>query len=279
MRRSRSIKIGVGVAAAAPVVAAFLSLFTSATASADTHIYDGGNTDCTGQKMVDHKKANGDYDYGANNIPITYGSCAGNFAPFQGDMPMNVAVDQGVNATVQAWKDNCQGRPAEKCVLDGFSFGAIVVSISGDQVGADKPGSNTHVITEGHGYGESGIVGDGSWDGPAILAAGAPFGIVQNVPAVPGSENRFKINDFFANGGPQNLGDQIAMGSTALGTTNPDGSPGLPPQHAIPTGTPDTTYVSDDGVTQEVFNTADAFPGVVNPVDVPDPSLPGPDAP
>lgn len=258
---------------------AFLAYISSgvsaAQAHADTNIYVGGNTDCTGQGIIADKQAQGDYNYSATNIPIAYGACDGSFAPFLGSVPMNVAVDQGTAATVQAWRDNCQGQVPGKCTLEGFSLGAVVVSNAGNQVGADKPGSTTHVITDGHAYGDPGVVGDTpNFVGGFVKAAGPAFGIVTDVPAVPGSENRGNINDFFYNGGNQNPGDQIAMGSCI------NGCGAVPPQHEIPDpAAQHDTYVSDDGVTQEVFNTAGAFPGVVNPADIPDPNLPGPDVP
>jgi hypothetical protein len=48
---------------------------------------------------------------------------------------------------------------------------------------------------------------------------------------------------------------------------------GVPPQHAIPHPTleqPSDVYVTDDGVTQEIFQGSGALPGVVDPAVVPD---------
>src|SRR6201993_68179 len=181
-------------------------------AHADTHILVGGNTDCSSQVLLQTKIAQNDLQ--GDPVPISYGTCDGDFAPWVGSTPANVAIQQGVDATLQAWQDNCSA--GQRCVIEGFSIGAAPVSIVGNQVGADQPGSNTHVITDGNAWGQLGAFG-GPNPGPLGNAAktGGPVftGVPVDVPQVAGSENRVGVNDFWADDSGQNINGENEMAS------------------------------------------------------------------
>lgn len=244
----------------------FLAYTGAGIASADTHILVGGNTDCTSQQLLQIK--NEQRDVHGTPVPIEYGDCVGDFAPFLGSVNMTDAVQQGVDATQAAWDQNCS--TGQRCTLEGFSIGAPVVSIVGDNVGADRPGSNTHVVTDGNPYGTPGFMGPNSQLGDVVKPMAAGFGVVSDAPIVAGSENRFNVNDFWANGGGQTVGAVINQGTAINGI--PDL---LPPQHEVPN--PDAlhdTYVDENGVTNEVYG--EPLAEVVNPADQPADEAPAP---
>lgn len=149
----------------------------------------------------------------------------------------------------------------------------------GTDVGADKPGSNTHLVTDGNAWGRPGVFGGT----PGIVGVGvnigAPFvGAPVHIGQVSGSENRFGVNDAWANDAGQPLPAEITEFSTINGAdTNNDGVQDIPPQHIVPSGVPTDTFVTPDGVTQEVFGTP--LPGVLNPADNPVLNPPLPPAP
>lgn len=253
-----------------------IGLGWSAIASADAgtgnsntgniDIWTGGNTDCTSQNYM-HTGANPTSP--ANlNIPVAYGACDGSFAPFLGSMRANDAMNQGVDALTRIWKDNCSSG-VEHCVMHGFSLGAPIVTIVGNNVGADQPGSNTHVITEGNAWAQPGVFGGkpgpiGFW-----INVGVPFtGLPLRIPQVSGSENRFNVNDGFADDATQNASAETTNLSLLNGAdTNGDGVQDIPPQHWIQTGDPVAEFRTDDNVRQEVYG--DPLPGVVPPQDNP----------
>lgn len=247
---------GAAIAFVAPAVIAL----------ADTDVWVGGNTDCTGQAYM-HAGANPTSPRNTN-IPVAYSTCDGSFAPFLGSTRPDVAIDQGVTATRRVWDANC-ATGLEHCVLHGFSLGAPVVTIVGTQVGADQPGSNTHIITEGNAWGQPGVFGGK----PGIVGIGiniaAPvIGLPQQIPQVSGSENRFNVNDGFADDATQQPQAEITDLSLVNGAdVNGDGVQDIPAQHYIQTGTPTAEFHTNDGVRQEVYG--DPLPGVVPPQDNP----------
>lgn len=254
MSTKRSVALSFLVFLSGCVVAVFFAAF----ASADTHIVVGGNTDCQSTGIMAVKQAQ---NPGDNFVPVAYGTCDGDFAPFVGSTTPNDAYNQGVSATQAAWDDNCS--QGQKCILEGFSYGDAPVSAVGTNVGADKPGSNTHVITNGNAWGETGSLGPT----PGLLGAGtkigAPvIGVPLNIPQVAGSENRNNVNDFWGD----DAGQPVWAEGTMAGEINGDNN-GTPPQHNIPDGDPTATWVSSDGVTQESYG--QPLPGVVPPQDNP----------
>lgn len=261
MRRSGSIKIGVGVAVGAPLAAAFLSLFTAGTAAASpgehVHIVVGGNTDCTSQGATDKIASEGRLQ--GRPVPVPYSTCDGSFAPFLGSTNAGAAIQQSVTNTRTAWDQNCTN--GEICTMEAFSLGDAGVSIVGNDVGADKPGSNTHVITNGNAWGYTGVFGGKPGVVGVGINIGAPFANVPtHIDQVQGSENRNGVND----GWGDNAGQPINAEITQLSCLN--GCNGLPPQHDIPAGDPTATFQAE-GVTQESFGTP--LPGVIPPQDNP----------
>jgi hypothetical protein len=201
-----------------------LAVFTGmGTANADTHIYVGGTGDCTSQlAMATADPAN-------TNIPVVYPTCPN-------------TIDGGVAAATQAWNANCVPGP---CTLEGVSLGAAVVSIVGQNVGAGQPDSSTSVVTDANPWGEPGLLSKPSWlDGIAASVTGSPPGTV--VSQVPGSVNRFNVNDLLADGGGQSGLGQFMM---LLDIGGAWGQPG----HSVPVGQPVNSFVTSDGVTQDVF--------------------------
>jgi hypothetical protein len=192
------------------------------TASADTHIYVGGTGDCSSQQAMAQANPSD------TNIPVIYPTCPN-------------TIEGGVTAATQAWNDNCTAG----CTLEGVSLGAAVVSIVGQNVGADQPGSTTHVVTDANPWGEPGLLSTPSWlDGIADQVTGATPGMT--VSQVPGSINRFNVNDLLADGGHQSSLGQFMM---LLDIGGAWGQPG----HSVPTGQPTNTFATPDGVTQEVY--------------------------
>src|ERR1700758_5293463 len=63
----------------------------------DTHIVVGGNTDCTSQLFLAVKQSQSDFDPNANYVPVQYGDCAGDFAPWLGGATPQAAIADGVN--------------------------------------------------------------------------------------------------------------------------------------------------------------------------------------
>jgi hypothetical protein len=240
--------VGVALSFGAPAVLAL----------AQTDIWVGGNTDCTSQGYM---HADGNPIAGHNNVPVAYGTCDGDFAPFLGSTTASDAIAQGVAATHQAWDANC-ANTSESCTLHGFSIGAASASIVANDVGADKPGSNTHLITEGNAWGQPGVFGGkpgfiGFW-----INVGAPFaGVPLHVDQVAGSENRFNVNDGFADDATQAPNVEIVNLSCLNHCDD------LPPQHFIQSGSPAATFKTNDGVKQEVYG--DPLPGVIPPQDNP----------
>jgi len=240
---------------------AALGLITYAsmgTAHADTHIVVGGNTDCTSQGLTNTLAAQGQLQ--GDPVPVVYGTCDGSFAPFVGSTLASDAINQGVVATRQAWDANCSN--GERCVLEGFSIGAAPVTIVGNDVGADQPGSNTHVITDGNAWGAPGVFGGL----PGVVGVGINVGaavitVPLHIDQVSGSENRFNVNDAWAADSAQPPWAEI----TDLSTLN--GAGDIPPQHTVPSGEPTATFTTNDGVTQEVYG--QPFFGVIPPQDNP----------
>jgi hypothetical protein len=258
------------------VVAAFLSLGGAGAANADVHILDGGNTDCTSQGFLATKQSQSDYNPNDTYIPVAYGDCSGDFAPFLGGMRAPDAIAQGTANTQAVWDANCSA--GQRCTLEGFSLGDAPVTNVGNNVGADALGvnPNTHVITNGNGWGETGFLSDSSnpVDVAERGAANAATGVLVDVPQVPGSENRNFTNDIWGNGGDQPPWAQI----TQVSTINGDPNTGLP-QHAAPdVGQPHNTFTTDDGVTQEMFPGQGTYPGVVDPSTIPGGEVPDGDA-
>jgi hypothetical protein len=266
------------------VVQAFL-LFTSGlavaffvntgTASADTHILIGGNTDCTSQGLLATKQAQGDVK--GTPVPVHYGDCAGDFAPWVGGTTPQAAIADGVNNAQAVWDQYCSA--GQTCTIEGFSLGDAPAAIVANNVGADGLGGapNTHLITNGNAWGEYGFLSES--DNPMNVTerglAGAFTGIPTSIPQVPGSENRNFTNDAWGNGGDQAPWAQI----TQAATINGDPSTGLP-QHAVPDPTqPHATVTTDDGVTQEVFPGQGTYPGVIDPSPLPAGEVPDVDVP
>lgn len=247
---------GAAIALVAPAVIAL----------ADTDIWVPGNTDCTGSGYI-HAGANPTSPRNTN-IPVAYSTCDGSFAPFMGSTTPPDAIAQGVDATRKVWDANCASG-VEHCVLHGFSLGAPIVSIVGTDVGADKPGSNTHVITEGNAWGQPGVFGGKPGIVGVGINIGAPVvGLPLQVPQVAGSENRFNVNDGFADDATQQPQAEITNLSLLNGADlNGDGVQDIPPQHYIQTGNPTAEFHTSDGVRQEVYG--DPLPGVVAPQDNP----------
>lgn len=253
MNAVKRVILGALLCGAIGMAYLFMSL---GTASADTHILVGGNTDCTSQGLLNVKAAQGDLQ--GNPVPVSYGDCSGDFGPFVGGMAPNVAIQQGVDATRAAWNQYCSN--GDRCVIEGFSIGAAPVSIVGNDVGADKPGSNTHVVTDGNAWGKLGVFGPQPALVGSFIKIGAPvIGVPVNIPQVAGSENRFGVNDGWADNSGQPPWAEI----TQLSTIN--GAGDVPPQHFVPDGAPTGTFVTDDGVTQESYG--DPLFGVVPPAD------------
>lgn len=244
------------------LVAAALAVFYGAgVASADTDIWVGGNTDCTSQGYME---AGANPPPGTNNVPVVYSTCDGSFAPFLGSTRADEAIRQGVEGTRREWNRWCSS--GQTCRLHGFSVGAAPVAIVGNDVGADTPGSNTHVITEGNAWGYSGVFGEappgfvGFWINVGAPAIGVPLEVAQ----VPNSENRLNPNDGWANNSGQTPWGEITQLSTLNGVdTNGDGVQEIPPQHFIQTGEPTAVFRSPDGVEQKIYG--EPFPGVVAP--------------
>lgn len=259
MFTKKYILVAMAGAAASLVAPAVMAL-------ADTDIWVGGNTDCTSQGYM-HSGANPTSPENVN-VPVVYGTCDGDFAPFLGSTRADDAIAQGVDATRQVWDVHCASG-VEHCVLHGFSIGAAPVTIVGKQVGADGPGSNTHVITEGNAWGQPGVFGGK----PGIVGVGvnigAPFtGVPLHIDQVAGSENRFNVNDGFADDATQQPQAEITNLSLLNGAdTNGDGVKDIAPQHYIQTGKPVAEFRTNDGVRQEVYG--DPLPGVQPPQDNP----------
>lgn len=238
---------GVAATLVAPAVLAF----------AHTDIWFGGNTDCTSQGYM-HAGANPNPN--DRNIPVVYGTCDGAFAPFLGSTAAPDAIQQGVDVGQALWRANCTH--GESCTLHGFSIGAAPATIVANEVGADRPGSNTHLITEGNAWGKPGVFGGspsfiGTWINVGAPALGVPLHINQ----VPNSENRFNPNDAWANNSGQVPSGEI----TQLSCINGCGD--IPPQHYIQQGTPTAKFDTSDGVHQEVYG--EPMFGVVAPQDNP----------
>jgi hypothetical protein len=239
---------GVALSFGAPAVLAL----------AQTDIWVGGNTDCTSQS---YQHADGNEQLGRHSVAVQFGTCDGDFAPYLGSTPANVAIDQGVAVTRQAWDANC-ANGVEQCTLHGFSIGAAPVAIVGNDVGADKPGSNTHVITEGNAWGKPGVFGGQAGIVGIGINIGAPFvPIPTHIDQVAGSENRFNVNDGFADDATQSLPSEIVNLSCLNGCDD------QPPQHFIQSGSPTATFKTSDGVKQEVYG--DPLPTTVPPQDNP----------
>lgn len=228
-------------------------------ANADVDIWVPGNTDCTGQGYA-HAGAN-PTSPDNTNVPVAYSTCDGSFAPFMGSTTPPDAIAQGVAATRAKWDQYCASG-AEHCVLHGFSLGAPIVTIVGNDVGADKIGSNTHIITEGNAWGTPGVFGGK----PGLLGVGINIGaqavgLPLEIPQLAGSENRFTPNDAFA----ANSGQTPAGEITQLSCINGCGD--VPPQHFIQQGDPTAEFHTADDVRQEVYG--DPLPGVIAPQDNP----------
>lgn len=222
---------------------------------ADTHIVVGGNTDCRSLGLMQTKIDQGDVR--GELVPVAYGTCDGDFAPFLGSTPANVAIDQGVAATRQAWNDHCSD--GSRCTLEGFSLGDAPVSIVGNDVGADQPGSNTHVVTNGNAWGDPGVFGPTPGPIGVFVNIGAPFASAPtDIPVVPNSENRNGYNDAWGANGGQPPWAEITQLSTINGGAN-----GLPPQHYVPSGEPAGSYVDENGVDNKFYG--EPFPGVIPP--------------
>jgi hypothetical protein len=227
-------------------------------ALAQTDIWVGGNTDCTSSS---YQHASSNEQLGRHSVAVQFGTCDGDFAPFLGSTRADDAISQGVTATRQAWDANC-GNGIEECTLHGFSIGAAPATIVANDVGADRPGSNTHLITEGNAWGQPGVFGGkpgpiGFWINVGAPATGVPL----RIPQVAGSENRFNVNDGFADDALQQPQAEIQNLSCL------NGCDGQPPQHYIQNGTPTASFTTDDGVKQVVYG--QPFPGVVAPQDNP----------
>lgn len=239
--------VGLALSFGAPAVVAL----------ADTNIWVGGNTDCTSQGYM---HAGGNPVPGTNNVPVVYGTCDGDFAPFLGSTDAGVAIGQGTVATKQAWDANCSA--GQRCTIHGFSIGAAPAAIVGNQVGADQPGSNTHVITEGNAWGEPGVFGGQPGFVGTFINIGAPvISVPLHIDQVPNSENRFNPNDGWADNSGQPPWAEITQLSCINGCGN------IPPQHYIQTGTPTAEFTTSDGVHQKVYG--DPLPGVIAPQDNP----------
>lgn len=252
-----TVKLTVAVGGLMAVAA----LYGAGAASADTEIWVGGNTDCTSELYMN---AGANPVPGSNNVPVVYGTCDGDFAPFMGSTRAPDAIQQGVDGTRAAWDANCSA--GQRCTLHGFSIGAAPAAIVGTDVGADGlGGSNTHVITEGNAWGQLGVFGDKPGIVGVGINIGAPFaGVPLNIAQVPGSENRFNVNDGFADDATQPPWAEITDLSLLNGADfNGDGVQEIPPQHFIQTGEPVATFTTSDGVQQKVYG--DPLPGVIAP--------------
>lgn len=253
----RAVKVTVSATLLGLPVA--LGILCAATASADTHIVVGGNTDCTSQQLVDTLAAQGRLQ--GNPVPVAYGTCDGDFAPFLGSTTPGDAFNQGVAATRGAWDANC-ANTAQRCVIEGFSYGDAPVLQVGSDVGADQPGSNTHVITNGNAWGDPGIFGPTPGAVGGFVKLGATFiGVPDHLPVVPNSENRNLVNDGWGSNGGQPPWAEITQLSTILGAN------GLPPQHAVPDGPVTSSYVDENDVTNNFYG--EPLPGVISPADNP----------
>jgi hypothetical protein len=230
------------------------ALFSTATAQADTHIYVGGNGDCDSSQFVNGEKAAGQYDPKANNIAITYPvACPGTPILFV-DPAYNDRIQGAVAEAQKTWDANCTN-PLQHCTLEGVSLGSGVVSIVGTNVNADGPSSNTHVITDANPWGAPGFAGANR--GVLLDAVDAVIGFPTDIPQVAGSESRLELGDFISDGAQQSLPVQINM-YLQLGTN-----------HTLPIGAPNNTFMTSDGVTQEVFEQGTPIDGVINPADNP----------
>lgn len=247
-------------------VCALVGLGAAGLANADVDIWVPGNTDCTGQGYM---------NAGANptspgnvNVPVAYSTCDGSFAPFMGSTTPPDALNQGVDATRAAWNQWCADG-TQHCVLHGFSLGAPIVTMVGNDVGADKLGSNTHVITEGNAWGAPGVLGGKpGFIGGFINIGAAVVGLPPQIPQVAGSENRFTPNDAFAANSGQPPWAEITQLSVINGAdVNGDGVQDIAPQHFIQTGDPTAEFHTSDDVRQEVYG--DPLPGVIPPQDNP----------
>lgn len=246
--------IGVGIGGVAFCALMYAGM---GTAGAATHLWFGGNTDCTSQSYMN---AGGNPNPSDNNVPIAYSTCDGSFAPFLGSTSAPDAIQQGVDAGRAAWDQFCSH--GESCTLHGFSVGAAPAAIVGNEVGADAPGSTTHVITEGNAWGAPGVFGGKPGFIGGFINLGAPFaGVPTHIDQVPNSENRLNVND----GWGDNSGQPPWAEITQLSCINGCGD--NPPQHYIQTGEPVASFTTNDGVHQEVYG--DPFPGVVPPQDNP----------
>jgi hypothetical protein len=266
-------RAGFGVLLAGLAALACL-LFGSGFASADTHIIVGGNTDCTSQGLANTIAAQGRLQ--GDPVPVAYGTCDGDFAPFSGSTTPNDAFNQGVAATRAAWDQHCAN--GSRCVIEGFSYGdAPAIQVASD-VGADQPGSNTRLITNGNAWGDPGVFGPTPGPiGVGINVGAAVIGVPANLPVVPNSENRNDVNDAYGSNGGQPPWAEITQLSTINGAdTNGDGVQDIPPQHNVPNGPITGSYVDENNVTNNFYG--DPLPGVVPPADNPVVNPPVPDA-
>lgn len=233
-----------GTKAIAVVGVSTAAVFGIGAAHADeTNIYVGGNADPVSQLPVDAAIQQGRFDPNDNNIQIHYPASIGPLGPVR----MDASIADGAPKVVDAWRAN---RNDEKVRIDCFSLGAAVCNVAAAQIAAESGGAlpgNVEVVRNGDGYGATGIVNH------PLARTFAPIakpimedmiGIPMSLPQVPGTINRFDINDIWANGGAQgmDIGALIAMVST------------IPQNHRIPDPRePHVTFIDKFGVINEIY--------------------------
>jgi hypothetical protein len=218
--------LGIGVTAGVILGAG------AGTAHADVHICVGGYTDPGSGYISDVKAAQGD----PCNVPIQWPAQIGiNGELLNTQGSLNIGVPNTVNAY-----DAAGNQPVR---LEGFSLGSAVVAQAGDYIkwrnGGVLPG-NLQVITNGNPWGDSGIANDPGIAG-WVFNVTAPFvAAPENIPQM--GINRNNANDIWGNSANQLPQVQIAQVST------------VGQNHTLPDpNTPHDTYISPDGVQNEVY--------------------------
>jgi hypothetical protein len=250
--RGRKIVGGLAIAAAAVggvgSLGALSSEFGTPVAKADTNIIVGGNGDTDSSMMVGALQNNGDYNYGANNIPVGYSASIGPIGP----VPMKDSVAEGADRVMEAYHANVADPNIR---IEGFSLGAIVVDISGNRIAAENNGvvpGNVTLVTDGNA--DTGLFQNQLAQTFAPLVEG--FGIDMNNRPQPGTIDRNDTQDFWGS----TANDDIGTAANKLFNMG---------NHRIPAQSePHATDVDAQGVVNEWYG-APADPAALEPAPAP----------
>lgn len=227
-------------------------------ANADPTIYAGGACDPASQGPVDHARAAGTYDYGADNRQVQW---SGSLAPVCGNERMIDAVNDQANQIVDFYYQH-QNDPSVRAY--GFSEGAVGVNrasnILADQNGGQLP-SNFHPETAGDATTPIGLLNHpfAYVISPITAAIGVP--LPNQIHPEPGTVVNLDKGDWYATGNvdPFNLGDQITK-MAMIGTDHRMPDPSEPHDTVVSRGVTYNIYGDQTNGISEAIRDAGGDP-------------------